>query len=535
MFCKNCGKELPDESQFCPYCMTRFVKTKEIQPLTETAKPKKKKLWIPIVAAVLCVAIIVSAVVIVPRLRTKQTNTSAGSADAPAGAMAGTTKESETKTLNKDPSEPKSAEEDDGLGLMNIKIDGTHNDLSETEQLLVEYFDKDYFYLSGGTEMTGADPYDLLQRYPDAYENAQIEFACVVRKIIKVDSTNYTVLVEFGAQKVYPDGMNADVISTGDYAVLKGKHGEERLIVDDGLYIYGRYEGIETYTVDGKSYTVPTIATIRYTYNADFHMSPLYSMEDIRTIAKYVFGNNIKLRGITEDDYPPEDVPEWIYDGEDYVCEPDNQSNANFTKYQIRASWGGGIYDLKSNWPVERRLTFSADFEHFYLSVFDHQLETYILESYDRDLKKEWSREFDKTTSSVMDYIKDHIYLVANGSMYILDTKTGEDAVSPKYVGAKIGIRKLTDGILLIAQSKSDAVMKTDLVGNVLWTVNLNNDIFYQEPEEDTPIVQLVNQKYVMQYKGVKGKDAYGGQITVTCIAVLNPDGSVKMDKQMMA
>ena len=134
-----------------------------------------------------------------------------------------------------------------------------------------------------------------------------------------------------------------------------------------------------------------------------------------------------------------------------------------------------------------------------------------------------------------MDYTKDHIYLVANGSMYILDTKTGEDAVSPKYVGAKIGIRKLTDGILLIAQAKSDAVMKTDLVGNVLWTVNLNNDIFYQGPEEDTPIVQLVNQKYVMQYTGIIGKGAYGGSITATCIAVINPDGTVKYDKQMMA
>ena len=77
--------------------------------------------------------------------------------------------------------------------------------------------------------------------------------------------------------------------------------------------------------------------------------------------------------------------------------------------------------------------------------------------------------------------------------------------------------------------------MKTDLVGNVLWTVNLNNEIFYQGPEEDTPIVQLVNQKYVMQYTGIAGKDAYGGFITATCIAVLNPDGSVKLDKQMMA
>ena len=64
---------------------------------------------------------------------------------------------------------------------------------------------------------------------------------------IKVDSTNYTIFVEFGTHKVYPDGMNPDVISTGDYAVLKGKHGEERLIVDDALYIYGRYEGVETY------------------------------------------------------------------------------------------------------------------------------------------------------------------------------------------------------------------------------------------------------------------------------------------------
>lgn len=52
-------------------------------------------------------------------------------------------------------------------------------------------------------------------------------------------------------------GVNVDL--PDDYAVIKGKQTSKRIIEGDRLNVYGSYKSIDTYTVDGKSYTVPTI------------------------------------------------------------------------------------------------------------------------------------------------------------------------------------------------------------------------------------------------------------------------------------
>ena len=32
-FCRNCGKELPIESTFCPYCMTKLIDVQQAEKL----------------------------------------------------------------------------------------------------------------------------------------------------------------------------------------------------------------------------------------------------------------------------------------------------------------------------------------------------------------------------------------------------------------------------------------------------------------------------------------------------------------------
>ena len=78
MLCKNCKKELPDESQFCPYCMTKFGEEQEIAPIHTKSK---KKLPIIIVSAILCIAIIVTGIIVIPKL-----NKDNGDIDIPVGA-----------------------------------------------------------------------------------------------------------------------------------------------------------------------------------------------------------------------------------------------------------------------------------------------------------------------------------------------------------------------------------------------------------------------------------------------------------------
>lgn len=501
MLCKNCKKELPDESQFCPYCMTKFGEEKDFAPIQTKSK---KKLPVIIVSAILCIAIIVTGIIVVPKL-----NKDNGNIDIPAGA---TVSEKGTEATTKAVEGDKSPADDTELGLMNVKIHNSSN-LNEVEKLIIQYFDTDYFRA----------PYSSLQRYPQVYKDAQINFLCYVTKIIESNAEEYTALVEYEAYK-NAEGFYWD---TGDYAVIKGTQSETRIMEGDTLYLYGKYSDVDTYNVDGKSYTVPTILVNRYSYFSYYDIvRPMYSQEEIRSIARYIFGDDIKLRYTENDDVAfGDDYGYDQYKGLYYTAELDNQSNANFTKYLFFAGYGGDIIDCKSEYPIERNLTFSADFEHFYLEVFDKSLKVYTLECYDRDLKKVWSREFDQTTSSVIDYTKDHIYLVANGSMYIINAETGKNAVEPKYVGAKSEIRKLEDGILLVSHKSSDAIMKTDLVGNVLWTANLSKDMREPSTPEDIPVVQLIGGNYVIQYEAVTN-----GYPDGTYTAVITPDGTVDFD-----
>ncbi|MGN0573551.1 MAG: zinc ribbon domain-containing protein [Acutalibacteraceae bacterium] len=504
MFCKSCGKELPDESQFCPYCMTKFVEEKKIEPIPTPEKKPKKKLILIITAAVLCVALIVSGIVVIPKLAKK--NDGAVSANGSAAA--------ESNIKNSDKSEKKlSPENDSRLGLMSVKLRGDGVELNDTEKLIVQYFDTDYFRA----------PYSSLQRYPQVYKGAQINFLCYVTKIIESNDKEYTALVEYEAYKTPEDFYN----DTGNFAVIKGTQSETRIMEGDSLYLYGKYVDVNTYTVDGKSYTVPTVMVNRYSYFMYYDIvRPMYSMEEIRSMARYIFGDDLKLRYAQNSDREDGDIYDFeSYEGLYYVAELDNQSNANFTKYMFFAGYGGYIIDCKSEYPIERNLTFSADFQHFYLEVFDYSLKVYTLECYDRELKKVWSREFDQTTSSVIDYTKDNIYLVANGSMYIIDAETGENAVEPKYVGAKSEIRKLEDGILLVSHKSADAIMKTDLVGNVLWTANLSYDMPEPDTPENIPVVQIIDGNYVIQYDA-----RVNGMPNGTYTAVITPDGTVDFD-----
>lgn len=59
-FCRNCGKELPIESTFCPYCMTKLI---DVTTGGEIKVKKKKPIIIAVSAAI--VLLVVIAVIII--------------------------------------------------------------------------------------------------------------------------------------------------------------------------------------------------------------------------------------------------------------------------------------------------------------------------------------------------------------------------------------------------------------------------------------------------------------------------------------
>ena len=106
--------------------------------------------------------------------------------------------------------------------------------------------------------------------------------------------------------------------------------------------------------------------------------------------------------------------------------------------------------------------------------------------------------------------------MIANNNLYVIDLQTGEDTISSQFVGKKLDIRKLTDGILLLGQEKSDGLMKCDLSGNVEWSVNLPYDNVY--PLAD---LQVIDGNLVLGYTYETGKtDEYGWDelVSIYCL-----------------
>ena len=58
------------------------------------------------------------------------------------------------------------------------------------------------------------------------------------------------------------------------------------------------------------------------------------------------------------------------------------------------------------------------------------------------------------------------MFIWSNNELYIINVETGEDTFPPSYVGEKVAVRKMSDGILLISK------------GSILWRLNLKNDVY---------------------------------------------------------
>lgn len=181
-----------------------------------------------------------------------------------------------------------------------------------------------------------------------------------------------------------------------------------------------------------------------------------------------------------------------------YVCILDNQSNAKFSRYYFTENMGR-LDDYNG-----RTIEFSADFQHFFLFSYDPSMETLTVEYYDNTLNRLWKREFEEATSAIYDFTKNNAYILVNNELYIINIETGEDTFAPVYVGAKLDVRKLSDGILLIGEQKSDAIIKTDLDGRFIWKLNLPADVF------GVDAVQITGDNLLIQYRET-GSGVFGG------------------------
>ena len=349
---------------------------------------------------------------------------------------------------------------DTDAGLKTIKVDSAMVDMTEEQYQILRYFDNDYLEIWS---------YEFLRRYPQVFDQAQITESGIVKKILAQSGTKYELLLQIGEQ-------DEEVL------LLRGDTNGPLFLEGDYIKFYGIYSGIETIAVDGTSFTLPC-ANVYDTYMP--LVSERFDFPFIKAVAKSVFGENIEVRTVTE-----EENQVGYDEGEYYAVVLDNQSNAKLSKFFLDANTGYICDESVFQYyyydgSVERHVEFSADLKHFFVVSYDWALETFTIECYDHNLNKEWKREFEEVqpldTEGLMsrcyDYTKNNFYLALNNELYIINAKTGEDTRAPMYVGPKIAVSKLNDGILLIAASTADAFMKVDIEGGIVWKTNASGQI----------------------------------------------------------
>jgi len=129
-------------------------------------------------------------------------------------------------------------------------------------------------------------------------------------------------------------------------------------------------------------------------------------------------------------------------------------------------------------------------------------------------------REFLGTTTAVYDYTKSNLYIVVNNELYIINTLTGEDTFTSSYVGEKVEVRKIDDGILMVSVDRTDGIMKVALDGSIIWKTDLTTNV------ESVDGLQFVGDNVVVQYTDENWNEHYSlinndtGEILINAEAI---------------
>ena len=400
------------------------------------------------------------------------------------------------------------------ISFANMKIDNPKLKLTDEQKEVLKYFDKDYFSIAN---------YSNLQRYPKIYKGSQIKIGGQVKKIIKSTDTEYEILVTFSVDPEYQpeEEMNQD-----ELFIIKGEQTDKRLIVGDLINIYGRYNDISTCEIDGTSYTLPTITA----FNVVEVATDRFSLDTITKVAKYIFGNDIKIKEAQSGvDYEGNAIEEVAY-----LVTLDNQSNQNFKSFLFNKN-NSAILDLRNytegyaKGGSIRNIYVAADLEHYIITVYEPTTKQMYLEYYSKDLKKLWSREFTNVDSVPMDYTSEHIMCIADNDLYLIDTTNGENLIEPTFVGEKSKVQLLEDGALLIGHQQKDMIMKVDLKGNIVWKVSTKADNNAYEGAN----IQIVDDNFIIGWQNdymPDDLDYAGPGYSTTMYMVLDSKGNIILE-----
>lgn len=417
---------------------------------TEMKGNKNKKVIGIIILSIIVIIVIVGAII----YTIKNNNTYE--------TIAGT---EENKAIENVEEKDKTQIENKDISFENLKNNEEElQKLSDDEKLVAEYFNNDYFFVLNTEEF---------ERFPTIYKDTNIQAEGVITKILKSTDTEYSALVMLGYTDMGEDPRyRYNIEKNENTVIINCKQVVERFLEGDKVSIYGKYNTVETQEVDGKSYTLPTINVTRIQEAWDDR----FTEEQIKQVAKYLFGNNIKIaKNNTENEESRQEM----------VVTLEDQSNINFKQFIMSKGWGNIRYDTMdtSFTDVTKKIHISADFKHFIVTTYDNASNNGYVDYYDKDLNKVWSREF-KTQSiietysiSPFDYTTKILAITIDNDLYLIDMETGENIIEPVLVGTKSRVLIKEDKIILVGTENKDTVMVLDFKGNVLYKHNGNTSM----------------------------------------------------------
>lgn len=399
---------------------------------------------------------------------------------------------------------------------------------NEKQQEILKYFDDDYFLVY---------PVSLLQQYPQVFNNSKIRIGIRVVKVLKSTNDEFEVLAILGEAGIDSEYDVNDItkIPENELIVIKGKQLNERFIVDDTAVVYGRYNGVENYEIDGKTYILPNVSSIHTLKDPKDGIAHRFDLSTIKSVAQQIFGNDIKVTQPSSEEYAENinlyvdnngAIARDIYTPQDwyYTVTLDNQSNANFKAFDIHIdttaiTYNPKINDMQGN--VMKNLYVSADFQHYIVTTYDGKTKHIYIDYYNKDLQKLWSKEFDyesnSITNSPMDYTTDKLSIVIDNELHILDLKTGEETIEPVIVGERLMLLMVEDGIILIGNDNKNTIIKIDFDGQTKFKQNANTEM----SNISGATAQIVDGKLMLELFGNSRK-----------FLVINSDGTIEFNTE---
>ena len=137
------------------------------------------------------------------------------------------------------------------LSFNNMSADDKN--LSDIQREIINYFDNNYFYFDT----------EAAQRYPQVFTEAKVTDYVRVAKVLKSSNEEFEMVVysteEMGSEY---DEKNLPDIPENILYVVRGEQQEERFLKDDYITVYGRYIDVESFEIDGKTYSLPVVKYI---------------------------------------------------------------------------------------------------------------------------------------------------------------------------------------------------------------------------------------------------------------------------------